>query len=117
MNRREFNACMPKLVEDYQLRWLRKARRYLGLYRGVIIEAYKWEGEIILGMTSPHAQILGQADEKFSGFKNYIDAGLPTEWLTPWRGQIGENGEIYSLQGCAVKINLPHMESMGLDTF
>lgn len=112
MKTNELRECFQQLVECYSLRYLKKRKRYLGIFKGLCVDASEFDGQIALQFVSPSADIGEQVLEEFAGFQHWIEAGHPASWI---RGRVVRD-QVDS-HGCTVVIDAGRLERMGLEQF
>src|SRR5438876_9693549 len=81
MSRQELRATLDQLAERYSLRWIEPLQRYVGIHRGVFVEAIGGADEITLIFRSPAADIGDEILEEFAGFEHWRQTGLPSSWI------------------------------------
>lgn len=109
MKTRELRAAYAQFIDHYRLRPLPRLKRYVGIYRGVLLCAFEFDGVITLDFFAPTADLGNQPFEKFSGFTHWHDAGLPAAWLRP-----RDSAETC---GCVVTLDGNRLERLGVDGF
>jgi hypothetical protein len=82
MNNPEPKTLLEALARKFDLRFVEHEKRYLGVYRGVCIDAWHHAGSLHLYFYSPTVQLT--ADDildKAAGFPSLAKSPIPVEWV------------------------------------
>jgi len=104
---------LGRFVEHFGLRYVKRRKCYLGVYRGLCLDVSEFDGNITLQFFSPTADIQDQVLENFAGFHHWSAAGLPVSWI---RGRV-LRGDHVDEHGCLVVIDGARLEQIGFEQF
>jgi hypothetical protein len=82
MKKPDLNALLEAFARKYDLRFVQREKRYLGLYCGICIDAWKCEGSLYFYFYSPTLQLTpDDILETPKGFPNLAKSAVPVEWV------------------------------------
>lgn len=104
---------LQELGEKYSLRFLERSKHFLGIHRGVCVDASEFRGSIHLYVFSLDADISSQVFEKFNGFTHLHDSGVPNSWV---KGNVITETEL-DKHGCVLELSPDRLKSISDDQF
>lgn len=117
MKRRELREHMTRLAEEHGFRWADKTKRFLGIHRGILVQLFEWDGEVIFQFVSPSVELGDEVLEDFDGFTHCSDGGLPTRWISHATERDERGQEEISHRGCVISIDRRQIDAIGVETF
>jgi hypothetical protein len=108
--------CLEQMAHRYALRWTQRTKRYLGLHRGIVVDACEREGVLTITFSSPTAEVGELVLEDFHAFAHCAEAGLPTAWVKG-RMEVDGGRARVSDHSCLISIDQQRMAEIGEDLF
>ena len=105
MSHSELRARLTQLAGLYQLRHDEAKDRFLGIHRGVAIDASEADGVVTLVFGSPTADLRDEITEGFGGFRHCAEAGLEITWFTSSQQRDADGNVSTSPHRCVLEIN------------
>lgn len=103
---------LEAFADKYGLRFVESDRRYLGLYKGICIDAGEYDGSVYLYFFSPTAYFPPDAIlDKAKTFSHLGQTKVPPEWMD-WR-TVGNSS--LDWQGCLLELSPERMLALSED--
>jgi len=109
-------VCLEQLVHRYRLRWTQRTKCFLGLHRGIVVDACEREGILTIMFSSPTAEVGELVLTDFDAFAHCAEAGLPTAWIKGRMEVDGVHARV-SDHSCSFWIDQRRMAEIGYDLF
>ncbi len=101
---------IQEIADRYRLRPIGLTGRFLGIHRGILVDAREGEGSISILLGSPMADVSGEILREFSGFRNVAGAGVPTGWIAGVMEGPESGRQRASKSFCVVRLDAARIE-------
>jgi hypothetical protein len=114
MNQPDLHGLLNAFSEKHGLRYVERDKRYLGLYRGICIDAWQYERSIHMYLHSPTVHFT--ADDilnKAQTFPRLAESAIPVEWVQ-FRMHYGSE---LDRQGCLIELSPERLAAISEEDF
>jgi len=107
MKKLELKERLAELGEKYGLRYVEKDHRFIGLFRGIFVDAWTYQGSLCIYFYSPTVLLMDAVRENFKSFSNLAETAIPLSCL-----QRRMDGSGAGFQSCILELDGKQLDAI-----